>query len=212
MVIYLLLLGILVSAFFMVSAKRIGALINGFAFQALFLFLITVYAAARERSLELYIIAGLLFLIKVFIIPALLRRIVKRIKVNEDLGLFLNPSVSVFVAAILVYLAYLFAGKFVGISNNTENSAFIVSISIVLIGIFIMVFRMKALAQIIGLLVMENGLFLLAATISGGMPFFVEIAIFFDIFLCVIILEIFVYKINKLFTHVDVDKLTELKG
>ena len=106
----------------------------------------------------------------------------------------------------------LFAGRFVSIANSTENSAFIVSISMVLIGIFIMVFRMKALAQIIGLLVMENGLFLLAATISGGMPFFVEIAIFFDIFLCVIILDIFVYKINRLFTHIDVDKLTELKG
>jgi hydrogenase-4 component E len=212
MIIYLLLLGILISAFFMVSAKRIGALINGFSLQAVFLFLITIYAAAREKSPELYIVAGLLFLIKVLLIPGYLRRIVKRIKVNEDLGLFLNPSVSLFVAAILVYLAYLFAGRFVSIANHTENSAFIVSISMVLIGIFIMVFRMKALAQIIGLLVMENGLFLLAATISGGMPFFVEIAIFFDIFLCVIILEIFVYKINKLFTHIDVDKLTELKG
>ena len=212
MTIYLLLLGILISAFFMVSAKRISALINGFSMQAVFLFLITVYAAARERSVELYIIAGLLFLIKVLLIPGFLRRIVKRIKVNEDLGLFLNPSVSLFITAVLIYLAYLFAGRFVSIVNHTENSAFIVSISIVLIGIFIMVFRMKALAQMIGLLVMENGLFLLAATISGGMPFFVEIAIFFDIFLCVIILEIFVYKINRLFTHIDVDKLTELKG
>ena len=212
MITYLFLLGILISAFFMVSAKRIGALINGFSIQAAFLFLITIFAAVKEKSLELYVIAALLFLIKIILIPAFLRRIVKRIKINEDLGLFLNPSVSVFIAAGLVYMAYLFAGKFVAIANNTESSAFIVSISIVLIGIFIMVFRMKALAQIIGILVMENGLFLLAATISGGMPFFVEIAIFFDIFLCVIILEIFVYKINKLFTHIDVDKLTELKG
>ena len=75
-----------------------------------------------------------------------------------------------------------------------------------------MISRMKAISQIIGLLVMENGLFLIASSISGGMPFFVEIAIFFDIFLCVIILEIFVYKINKLFTHIDVDKLTQLRG
>jgi hydrogenase-4 membrane subunit HyfE len=44
------------------------------------------------------------------------------------------------------------------------------------------------------------------------MPFFVEIAIFFDIFVCAIILGIFVYKINELFTHIDVSKLTKLKG
>ena len=44
------------------------------------------------------------------------------------------------------------------------------------------------------------------------MPFFVEIAIFFDIFVCVIILGMFVYKINKVFTHIDVSKMQELKG
>jgi len=61
-------------------------------------------------------------------------------------------------------------------------------------------------------LVMENGLFLLAATVSGGMPFFVEIAIFFDVFVSVLIMGFFVYRINKLFTHIDVNKLSRLKG
>jgi hydrogenase-4 component E len=75
-----------------------------------------------------------------------------------------------------------------------------------------MIFHRKALTQIIGLLVMENGLFLAASAVSGGMPFFVEIAIFFDVFVCVIILGVFVYKINSLFTHIDVNKLTQLKG
>jgi len=75
-----------------------------------------------------------------------------------------------------------------------------------------MMSRMSALAQIIGLLVMENGLFMLASTVSGGMPFFVEIAIFFDVFMSVLIMGIFVFRINKLFTHIDVNKLSRLKG
>jgi len=82
----------------------------------------------------------------------------------------------------------------------------------VLTGVFIMIFRMKAIAQVVGLLVMENGLFLTAVTLCGSMPFFVEIAIFFDVFMCAIILGIFVFRINELFTHIDVDKLTRLKG
>jgi hydrogenase-4 component E len=89
---------------------------------------------------------------------------------------------------------------------------FTVSLSVTMVGMFIMIFRMKALAQVIGLMAMENGLFLAAATVSGGMPFFVEIAIFFDIFVCVIISGVFVYRINKLFTHIDVSKLRELRG
>jgi hydrogenase-4 component E len=53
---------------------------------------------------------------------------------------------------------------------------------------------------------------LLCEAVSGGMPFFVEFAIFFDVLVSVIILGIFVYRINKLFTHINVTKLTGLKG
>ena len=206
MLINIFLFLILMMAFAMVSAKRLTALINGFRAQSLFLFLLMFVLAYRADSTELYIVAALLFLIKVILIPRMLHRVVKRIKVGEDLGLSANPTVSIFAAIVLVYLAYAFTGMITGIP------AFFVSISITLIGLFIMIFRMKALAQIAGLLVMENGMFLAAASVSGGMPFIVEIAIFFDVFLAVIILGIFVYKINSLFTHIDVDKLTELKG
>ena len=206
MLINIFLFLILMRAFAMVAAKRLTALIDGFRAQSFFLFLLMFVLAYRAGSTELYVVAALLFLIKVILIPRMLHRVVKRIKVGEDLGLSANPTVSIFAAIVLAYLAYAFTGMITGIP------AFFISISITLIGVFIMIFRMKALAQIVGLLVMENGMFLAAASVSGGMPFIVEIAIFFDVFLAVMILGIFVYKINSLFTHIDVDKLTELKG
>jgi len=206
------LFGMMAVTFAMVVAKRMAALINAFAAQSFFLFLVTFSLAIKSGNPELYAVAGLLFLIKVFLIPYFLKRVVKKIKVKEDLGLFVNPAVSIFLAMALTYMAYLFTVRFISIQGKIENIEFFVSLSVALIGMFIMVFRQKALAQIIGLMVMENGLFLSAASVSGGMPFFVEIAIFFDIFLCVIILGTFVFRINRLFTHIDVDKLTELKG
>ena len=196
---------ILMMAFAMVAAKRLTALINGFRAQSFFLFLLMFVLAYRADSTELYIVAALLFLIKVILIPRMLHRVVKRIKVSEDLGLSVNPAVSIFAAIVLAYLAYAFTGMITGIP------AFFVSISITLIGVFIMIFRMKALSQVIGFLVMENGLFLVASVVSGGMPFFVEIAIFMDVFASVIIFGMFIYKINKLFTHIDVSKLNTLR-
>ncbi len=92
------------------------------------------------------------------------------------------------------------------------GAAITVAFSVIFIGAFLMIFRMMALTQVIGLLVMENGIFLLASYISGGMPFFVEIAIFFDVFVSVVIMGLFVYRINKLFTHIDVSKLSRLRG
>jgi hydrogenase-4 membrane subunit HyfE len=165
---------------------------------AFFLVLTALYIAMLNNNVEIYIVAGLLFAIKVVAIPYILSRIVRRIKVEEGAGLFINPTLSVFIAVLLTYLSYLFTGHVMPGAGRSQSAAVIISLSVTLIGLFLMMSRMKAVSQIIGLLVMENGLFL--------------IAIFFDIFVCVVILGMFVYRINKLFTHINVSKLQELKG
>jgi hydrogenase-4 membrane subunit HyfE len=168
--------------------------------------------AQEEHRPDLYIIAGLLFVLKVSLIPYLLYRIIRRIKANEDLGLFINPQLSLVWALAFTCLSWIFTVNFIAPINEIQTGILAIAFFIVLTGLFLMIFRMTALAQIIGLLAMENGLFLLASTVSGGMPFFVEIAIFFDVFVSVLIMGFFVYRINKLFTHIDVNKLSRLKG
>ena len=196
----------------MAIAKRITALVRGFAIQSFFLSLYTLVRAQIEHSMELYAVAGLLFLIKVIVIPYSLNNISRKIKVNDNLGLFMNTQLSLLLALGFTYGSWIFSKMIVPVQDAGMAVNLTASFTVVLTGLFIMVFRMKALSQTIGLLVMENGIFLLASSISGGMPFFVEIAIFMDVFISVIILNIFVYRINKLFTHVDVAKLTKLKG
>lgn len=208
----ILLTGVLLMTFVMVTAKRITAMIHAFRAQSLFLFFATLYLAVTGSDIEIYIVAALLFFVKVIAIPYLLLRMVKKVKAEGPAGLFVNPTLSVFISVLLAYLSYLFAMRIMPQADTAHLQAVIISLSVTLIGLFIMISRMKAVSQIIGLLVMENGLFLIASAVSGGMPFFVEIAIFFDIFVCVIILGMFVYKINKVFTHIDVSKMRELKG
>jgi hydrogenase-4 component E len=206
------LLGILISTYFMIIAKRIPALISAFRYQSFFLFLITLIIALGENQSDLYIVCGLLFILKVSFIPNLLYRIVNKLKVGQDLGLIVNSQVSLLFALGLTYLAWIFSVHFFSFISLSMVKISTVVFFIFLSGLFLMIFRMTALAQIIGLLVMENGLFLFASTVSGGMPFFVEIAIFFDVFVSVVIMGFFVYRMNKLFTHIDVNKLSHLKG
>jgi hydrogenase-4 component E len=160
----------------------------------------------------LYIIAGLLFILKVVFIPQLLYRTIKKIKVSQELGLFINPQLSLLWALGFTYLSWVFAARLIGPYDTVKVIMLAVTFFIILTGMFLMISRMTALAQIIGLLVMENGIFLLAEIVSGGMPFFVEIAIFFDVFVSVLIMGFFIYRINKFFTHIDVNKLSRLKG
>ena len=212
MMLSLLLSSFLIITFLLVIAKRITALVRTFRIQSVFLFLYTLYMAVTQQHLELFIVSGLILALKAVVIPFVLLRIMRRINVEEDLGLLINPQLSLVIAFVFAYLSYLFAHGAMSLANSPESAAFIVSITTVGIGFFIMVGRMKALSQIIGLLVMENGIFLAASAIAGGMPFFVEIALFFDVFVFVIIIEVFVYKVNRLFTHIDTSKMKSLKG
>lgn len=212
MLITFLLFGFLISAFLMAIAKRITALIRAFRLQSLFLFLYIFAIAVAQKHIKLFIICFLIFLLKVMIIPSVLARIVRRINVGENLELMVNPQLSLIVALAFTYLSYLFTHHIMSFEESMGATAFAVSIAVICIGFFIMISRMKALSQVLGLLTMENGIFLAAAAITSGMPFFVEIALFFDIFVFVIIIEIFVYKVNRLFTHIDISKLKSLKG
>ena len=208
----LILFGILVSTAMMVIAKRAQALVRSFRTQSFFLFCATLAAAFRVKQADLFVVAGLLFSLKVVLIPFLLGRMIRRIKTSQDLGLLVNAQMSLLWVLVFSYLSWRFARMVIPDASGLPVILFAVSFSVVLVGMFLMTSRMTALAQIIGILVMENGLFLLASSVAGGMPFFVEIAIFFDVFVSVIILGVFVYRISKLFTHIDVNKLSRLRG
>ncbi|MDD4908465.1 MAG: hypothetical protein PHJ00_05335, partial [Candidatus Omnitrophica bacterium] len=86
----IILFGVLVSTYLMVIAKRMPALIRSFRYQSFFLFLATLSMALEEGRADLYIIAGLLFIIKIVAIPQFLYYGIKRLKVKEDIGLFIN--------------------------------------------------------------------------------------------------------------------------
>lgn len=209
---FIIVFAVLVSTYLMVIAKRTPALIRSFRYQSFCLFLATVIIALREHELDLYLVAGLLFILKVVFIPQLLYRTIKKIKASEELGLFINPQLSLLWALGFTYLSWVFTTHLIGPEDAVKVIILAAAFFVVLTGIFLMIFRMTAFAQIIGLLVMENGIFLLASMVSGGMPFFIEIAIFLDVFLSVLIMGFFVYRINKFFTHIDVNKLSRLKG
>jgi len=201
----LLLLGILALAYAMVSAKRMSALIAGFKFQSGLLFVLT--------GLEgLYVVAAIVLLLKVILIPFFLFRILKQIKVDEQVGFVVNPMLSLLAGLFLTYLSFIFARNLFSGGELGLIIALAVSFAVMGMGAFIMIFRLKALTQIIGLLVIENGIFLLASTLTGGLPLIVEMAVFLDVFVSVIILGIFVYRINALFTGIDVDQLKGLRG
>src|SRR5437667_249457 len=87
-----------------------------------------------------------------------------------------------------------------------------ITIALFLIGFFMMINRRKALTQVLALLSLENGLFLAAISLTYGMPMIVELGIFFDALVAVMILAILVYRIRETFDSMDVSRLSRLRG
>ena len=160
---------------------------------------------------HLYAASAVTFLSKGVLIPLFLRRIVRQIKVTHDVEPYISNALSLTISGILVVVVYasLKEGIFVtGLSKNVLQ----ISIAVILIGLFIMITRKKALIQVIGLLFMENGLFLAGFALTFGMPTIIELGILFDMLMGVIILGIFAVQIKRAFTSSDLDNLTILKG
>jgi hydrogenase-4 component E len=87
-----------------------------------------------------------------------------------------------------------------------------VALSMLLIGLFLMVTRKKAITQILALLTVENAVFLVAVGVTPGMPLVVELGISFDVILAVLILGVLVHRIVGRFESMDVSRLSKLKG
>ena len=208
---------ILISAFALVASKRILSYLKAFRIQSILLSAVaaiySIYYLVEEGRVEgVIIIFFLTVALKVIYIPRMLGKISQRVEYKVEKDFFINIPISIIICCGLVVLTWFTVSR-ISIMNNGFSGIFLVqSVSVVLIGLFFMISRKKAIGQIIGLLVIENGTFLTAMLLTSGMPMIVEFGIFFDLLSAVLIMGIFVFRINETFEHIDINKLRNLRG
>ena len=81
-----------------------------------------------------------------------------------------------------------------------------------LIGLLIMITRRQAVLQIVGLIMMENGIYLLGLSMTRGLPLIIEFGVFFDVMVAVIVLGILTFRLKLSFMTTDTTVLQKLKG
>ena len=148
---------------------------------------------------------------KVVAIPYALLWIVREIKTVREVMSSTTAAQSVFITAGLILLSF-FAVQPYARTLRVDENMLAASIALVLTGAFLMVSRKKALMQVVGLLVLENGIFLAALITTFGMPLIIEIGISFDLLMGVFLMGLFVFRIRDTFDHLDVSKLRRLRG
>jgi hydrogenase-4 component E len=193
------------------AAKRISTSIVAFALQSAILGAQVLAVARVHGSAESYFIGALVILIKVLVIPYALFRLVEKLHAPRDVKLSLSPVYSVFITTGLIFLSFTAVHTYVQELRVAED-VLAAAVALILSGSFLMVSHGKALMQIIALLVLENGIFLAALITTFGMPMIIEIGVFFDLLMGVLLMGIFTFRIRDTFADLDVSKLRRLRG
>jgi hydrogenase-4 component E len=210
--IMLLAAGMLIIQLLMVVQRMLLTNIRLFALQSLMLTAIAAIVASSNNAVDVYVVALLTLCGKVLLLPRLLSRLVRRIQIHEEIEPLLNSTASMVLCGGLTLLGYIVARPFTSLAKLGNNTLGI-AVTLLLIGFFLMFNRRKAITQVLALLTIENGVMLAAVALTTyGMPLVVELGIFFDVMVAVMVLGILVYRIRETFASMDVSKLSQLKG
>ncbi len=201
----------LMSTIMLIGTSRVKTCVWACAFRSFLLTLTSGLIAYFSGIHHIYITTGVSLVLKVVLVPGFLFYIIDKVNIKKEVESYINDTLSLLISCGIILIAYYSTLSIVQFENTFMRHCLPVSLAITLVGFFSMITRKKALTQILGLVTMEDGLFFAALSTSYGMPLIVELGVFFDILVSVIIMGIYVYRIKESFDTTDTDFLRELR-
>ncbi|MEK7372912.1 MAG: hypothetical protein AAB265_15805 [candidate division NC10 bacterium] len=202
---------VLIFGLILLWRRGVTAYINAFVWQSTVLSGVTATVGYFGNDHELYWVAGALFLLKGVAIPWLLRRMERRFTAERELEPYVNTATSLVVSGLLVLFGYAITRPLVALSQLPTRAGMPLAMGLVLVSLFVVISRKKALTQVIGFLMLENGLALLAVLGTYGIPLIVELGVFLDVLMGFLVMQIFIYQIHETFESIDVEQLNRLR-
>jgi hydrogenase-4 component E len=203
----------LLAAFACLGSKLFNRYVAYYGAQSVVLSLACAVVAAKFGRVELWILAALTLAIKGIGIPLATRRLlVERLGLNRDVALSTGLSTSLIVGGALTAFSYLVTRPQLLPSGLVGVAVVPLSTAIILLGGLAMVVRRHTVAQLIGWLIVENGVFLGAITLVATFPFIVEAGVFLDLVAGVLIMLVFVSGLTRELAQASAAELRGLRG
>jgi hydrogenase-4 component E len=204
---------ILLLAFACLASKLFNRYVAYYGTQSVVLSFAAATAAVAFHSVELWILAVLTLALKGIAIPLAARRLlVTRLALKRDAAMSTGLSTSLIAGGALTAFAYLVTRPAL-LPHGTVAAAVVpLSTAVILLGSLSMVVRRHTVAQLIGWLIVENGVFLGAITLVATFPFIVEAGIFLDVVAGVLIMVVFVFGLTRRLAEASASELRELQG
>ena len=202
---------LLLSAVFLVWRRTQSGSIRLLSLQGVALATLVALIGVHRANFETFAVALLVLLVKGVLLPVLLTRSALR-QGEERNTPFINPTAALLLVALLAVLAYVVSRPLAILGSGPAIQVIPVGMTLVLIGFLLLATGRHAIAQLVGFLVLDNGIATVAFLTAGGVPLVVELGVLVDVLLVVLILRVLTGRIRDIYSATDLDDLTELRG
>lgn len=201
----------LLTAVLILWRRELAAIIDVFLLQGVALAATVALIAVEEGSIELGVVAAVVLVLRAGVLPWLLRRTLAGAGPNRrETRPLVNVVTSLLVAAGLTLLAYAVAQPLITLDPSPTGHAIPAALAVALIGFFVLVTRRLALSQLVGFLLLDNGITAVGILTTADVGLVVELGISLDVLLVVLVLQVLKVRIREAFGRTDIDELREL--
>ncbi|MFD4601894.1 hypothetical protein ACFWPQ_28155 [Streptomyces sp. NPDC058464] len=211
----------LLAAVLVLWVRELAVIVRIFALQGIALAALAMLLGAHEQRWDLIGVGIGIGLLRAGALPYLMRRALAALTADRqrygttvaesrETQPLVNVAASLLTAALLTLLAYAVARPLTDLNPTPATRALPVGLAVVLIGFFVLVTRRRALAQVVGFLLLDNGITATAFLATSGVPLIVELGVSFDVLLAVLVLQILTTRMREAFGTTDIDDLREL--
>ncbi len=205
-----LLLLVLLSGFAILAASRLSFTIRAAGAQGILLGLLPVFIHRTWSAEALWIAAGTIG-IKGVLLPAVLLWAMREAAVRREVEPSLGPLASIVAGVLAVALAMVVSGNLPKIAADVPPLLIATSLAVMMMGFLVLTTRRKAMSQVVGYLMLENGVYLFGLALSARVPLLVEMGVLLDLVVGVFIMGLVVFHMNRELDSQDSARLSELR-
>ena len=195
----------------LLGASRLGASIRTVAVQGILLGALVLLAHHEHLTSTVLTVALGGMALKGVVFPWLLFRALREAEVEREVEPFVGPILSL-LAGVAALGGSLWLARRLSLPEP-PNSSLLVAVALfsILAGLFLIITRKKAISQVLGFLVMENGVYAFGIGLVLESPLLVELGVLLDVFVAVFVMGIIIFHISREFDHIDTHELASLK-
>jgi hydrogenase-4 component E len=204
-----LLLTVVLTNFVVLGTTRLSTCIRAIAVQGLLLGVLPlVLHPGAEPGLVALAVGTVL--VKAVFLPSFLLWAIREASVRREVEPLIGYITSLLLGAVAVAIAFAVAQR-LPLPEQSLALLVPVGLSTVIIGLLVLTTRVKAVTQVVGYVMLENGIYAFGLTLAKRVPLLVELGVLLDVFVGVFVMGIVVFHINREFDSLSSAHLTELK-